>query len=268
MSDPRPAPQKRSLLITVISGKGGVGKTSLAVNTALAAAASDRKTLLVDGDLSLANADLLLGVVPHPETEDILGASRSGDLRQMILPAAAGLELLPGASGNLALAQFSTDDACNLAARIRELGSAHDLILCDTGPGLSATTLALAQAADLVLLVLCGEPAAFTDAYGLLKVLHEQAASASLRLLINRARDRSEALTLADRFRRVTQRFLGLAPSAIGWVPEDPCVGIAARAQSAFLLEFPQAAASRAVRDLAGRLVTPFQPSKMVPSDR
>lgn len=244
-----------ALLIAVISGKGGVGKTALAVNFAFASAMRGVRTLLLDCDFCFANVDVLLGLSPHPDTDEALGGRANTTLEETILDASHGLELLPGPRANVPLAQLSDLGAQGLVQRIEGLRSHRDLLVCDTGPGLATTTLNVAKSAHILLLIVTGEPAAFTDAYGMLRVLRDRNLASAVRVVINRAGDRSEAESIADRFRRVSTRFLGMSPPVLGWIPDDPMVAKSAHSQGAFLLEYPSAAASRAVSDIAGRIV-------------
>jgi flagellar biosynthesis protein FlhG len=249
-------------VVAVASGKGGVGKTSLAVNLALAFSATQLDTLLVDADLSFANADVMLGV-DSPATLDavLAGVSRQesatasqgevSSLEQLLVRGPAGLDLLPGVSGSLELANLDRDRAAAIARQVHALARERDILLFDTGAGLSALTVEVAALADVVLLVLTAEPTAFMGAYGMLKVLQRSAPRTRVQILVNRARDAAEAAATAERFRCVAVRFLGTTPEIAGWVPEDSSVHTAIRSQAAFLLECPETPAACALRDLA-----------------
>ncbi len=252
------------LTVALASGKGGVGKTSLAVNLGLAFASLDLDTLLVDADYSFANADIMLGLETPAEVDAALAAAHAEvgglELERFLVAGPAGLDFLPGVSGSLASANLDRMTAATIARQMRRLARDRDVLLFDTGAGLAGLTVEVAALADLVLLVLTAEPTAFMDAYGMLKVLRRFAPRAEVQLLVNRARDAADAAAMAERFRCVTERFLGMTLEVAGWVPEDSNVHAAIRSQSAFFLECPESPAALALRDLALRFETSASP--------
>ena len=182
-----PAGRPHAPLAAVVSGKGGVGKTSLAVNLALAAAGRRRRTLLLDGDLGFADADVLLGMLPPAAEHTLFATPDSSTLHAAIQEAPLGLELLPGPCADLSLARRPDAGAADLVRNIELLRKDRDLLVCDTGAGLAPPTLEVVQKAQIVLLVVTGEPAAFTDAYGMLKVMRDLGAAHAVHVVINRS---------------------------------------------------------------------------------
>jgi len=248
----RPERPRRARTVAVTSGKGGVGKSSLAVNLGLALASSGREVLLVDADLGLASADLLLGLSP----EATLAEVTLDDLpvRQALVPVAPGLDLLPGVAGVAELADLSPVARQQLIAALAALEDDYDLVLVDTAAGAGEGVRAFLRAADRVLVVATPEPAAVTDAYALVKLLRAEG-QAELGLAVNMARSEREGRRVAERVAQVARRYLEAELELLGSVPFDWQVAAAARARRPLLAAAPYAPASHAVRTLAGRLV-------------
>lgn len=243
----------RSWSLAVTSGKGGVGKTSVAVNLALALAQMGERTCLVDGDLGLANVDVLLNLHPRHTLRDVVTEGLCLD--DAIVHGPAGLEVIPAASGVEALANLDGAHRASLVARLRRHSGGAGLTILDTGAGLSRTVVALALAADEILLVTTPEPTAITDAYAMLKVLSQRRAEVSVRLLVNLAEHAAHAREIHGHIERIAQRFLKREVPLAGWIPRDACVERAVREQRPLLLYFPHARAAEAIRGLAQRLV-------------
>lgn len=239
-------------LLAVASGKGGVGKTNLAVNLALAFAEQGQPVLLVDADLGLANADLLLGLEPRCHLGHVLQGQAS--LGDALLHGPLGLRLLPGGTALEDLAVVAPPRVLSLLAQLTEAAPTGDLVLLDVGAGLSPLVRALLGAVPEVLVVTTPEPTSVADAYATMKVLARESLTTAVHLVVNQAEGLAEARDTSRTLARVARRYLGIAVTELGYVPRDPCVPRAVRDKRPFLLACPRSPASRAVRELALRL--------------
>ncbi len=244
-------PAVRSIAVT--SGKGGVGKTSVATNLALAFARRGRRVLLIDGDLSLANVDLLFGMVPTRNLGDVV-LGQAG-IEDVILDTAEGVRLLPAASGVEELADLDDFRREKLLRELSRLETDTDLIVLDTGSGIGRQSVHLARAASQVLIVTTPEPTAFSDAYAMLKVLSRGRLSCTPGLLVNMASSATEARDTERRIRLVSERFLGVRPDYLGHVLLDSAVGAAVRRQEPLMKIYPKSPAATCIDNLAGRLL-------------
>ncbi len=244
-------PRIRSIALT--SGKGGVGKTSIATNLAIAFARQGRRVLLVDGDLSLANVDLLLGVVPQKNLGDVIFGRAS--IEQVVLKTVDGVLLLPSASGVEELADLDDFRRERLLRELARLEDSVELILLDTGSGIGRQTIHLARAADDVVVVTTPEPTAFSDAYATLKVLSQGRLHGRPGIVVNMAATPEEGRETERRIRLVAERFLHLKPEYLGHIALDPAVGRAVRQQQPLLQAFPRSPAAAGIEALAARLL-------------
>ena len=242
--------------VAFASGKGGVGKSTICVNVAAALANAGVRTTLLDGDLGLANADVLCGVSANGHLGHVIRGERTFD--EVLLDAPGGFRLVPGASGIAELADLPPDAVAALVRGVGTLERACDMMLIDCGAGISRGVLGLVCAADAAVLVVTPEPTSITDAYALLKCavarLRERDETPRIALFINQATDEAEANRVADRIRGVSEKFLGLSPRMIGWAPIDDRVRHSVRLRRPIVLAEPDAPAARAVRRLAGEI--------------
>ena len=254
-------------VIAVSSGKGGVGKTSLAVNLALALGELGLRVGLVDADLGMANVDILLGLVPRFHLGHV--ADGTCTLEQALCRGPQGLLVLPGASGLLELAAMRGEALQRLLRELRRLDRLVDVVIIDTGAGIGEQVMAFLQASPEVLVVATPEPTAITDAYGLVKALtrvRSQGApsmqATRLFLVVNMGRNPEEGRQVAARLQAVAQRFLGVELVSLGVVPYDPVVSLAVVEQVPLLSRWPRSPAARGIRDVARRLLDlPAAPS-------
>src|SRR5215471_11770724 len=189
-------------VIAVTGGKGGVGKTTVAVNLAAAMASRGKEVMLLDGDLGLANVDVFLGLTPRLTLADVLAGSCS--LEEVVLDAPQGFKVVPAASGIAQLAELDTLTHLGLVRAFGDLTAKLDVMVVDTAPGIAGSVLQFSQAAQQVLVVICDEPASLTDAYALIKVLSRNHGVNRFRVVANQIRSPGSGQELFSRFERVT----------------------------------------------------------------
>ncbi len=244
--------RSRARTLVVASGKGGVGKSNLCANLAVALGERGARVLLLDADLAQANLDLLLGLHPRFDLQQVLEGEKT--MEEIVLPGPRGVRLIPAASDVPELAEL---DDYRREVLLRGLGTVDgdaDLVLVDTASGVSRLVLALCLAADDVLVMTTPEMPAFADAYGLVKLLHAHGIRRAPHLLVSQATGAEEAEETAARVRLVARRFLGLEMESWGAIPEDPAIPRAVRRQEPVVSAFPQSPAAAAYRALAARL--------------
>lgn len=242
--------EERARVIAVASGKGGVGKTNIVVNLGLILARQGRRTLVFDADLGLANVDILMGLVPgHTITEVITGRR---NLSEVVVSGPGGLLLIPGASGIQELADLDPATRNRLIGELEALAREVDVILVDSGAGISQAVFSFAAAAGEAIVVATPEPTSITDAYGLIKGL--QRLRVRVNLLVNRAISYTEGRQTAQRLQGACRRFLQLELPLLGIIPEDSHVGEAVRRQQPFCELYPRCQAARALEEAAARI--------------
>jgi flagellar biosynthesis protein FlhG len=249
--------KRRASVIAVTSGKGGVGKSNVAVNLAIQLSAAGKKVVLLDADLGLANADVLCDVnLPHNLSHVI---TRQKQLNEVVVQGPGGFRLIGGASGLARMADLSDHDRERIIHALSELEQSADVILIDTGAGISPNVLSFTRAADHVLIVTTPEPTAITDAYAVVKVLSrdrdsEFASERRVSLLVNQVRNAREAHIVHGRIAQVARQFLSVSVLDAGHMVSDEAVPIAVRRRTPFVLGTPRCPASQCVAQLAMRL--------------
>ncbi|MCL5677628.1 MAG: AAA family ATPase [Firmicutes bacterium] len=249
LADPRPGAR----VIAISSGKGGVGKTTLVVNLALTLSEAGKRVALIDADLGTANVDVMLKIDPLFNLSHVISGEK--DLSEIIVDGPFGLHVVPGGSGLQELANLNEWQFGRLLTSLSELEKNHDLLLIDTGAGLSKNVTNFFLAADEVVVVTNPEPPATLDAYGLLKVTSEQGRKHGIHLVVNRAESPSEAGMVAQKFVETAQKFLGLKVDYLGHVPTDPAVLQAIKKQQALMVHYPQSMAAAGIKRIAQALV-------------
>jgi flagellar biosynthesis protein FlhG len=239
-------------VISITSGKGGVGKTSLGVNLAMALARIGRRTLLADCDMGMANAAILLGMNPPVTIDDVIAGRLSVD--EVVIEAADQLMLLPGGSGTGTVPALGSDARRLLSQGLRPYAHMAELILVDTPTGAAATTLETVAAADRVLLVLSSEPTAFMDAYATIKALTLDHGCAAISVITNMVDSDAAGRQLFARFQDVVGRFLPSRLDHVGSVPTDHHMRDAVLHKRCCVEAWPHAPASIAIARIAASL--------------
>jgi flagellar biosynthesis protein FlhG len=248
----RAAAPKLSIAIT--SGKGGVGKTQLAANLAVALAQRGLKTLLLDADLGLAGLDLALGITPSHTLNEVLdGKLRPEDI---VCEGPCGLRLLPACPGRYEMANLAPSDRDMLTNAIDGCAASYDVLLTDTGAGINSNSVSFAAGADEVLLIVTPDPTSMRDAYAMAKVLAKRAGVETIRFVANQVNSEAQGVELHATLSGLIHRFLPIELTYFGCVPRDELVRQGAAAGSPFILKAPDSKPARAIQALAQRLLT------------
>ena len=250
---------RRASVIAITSGKGGVGKSNVAVNLAIKLSAAGKRVVLLDADLGLANADVLCGVDLSFNLSHVI--ARRKELSDVMVKAPGGFRLIGGASGLARMADLSDFDRQRIVDALAELEETTDIILIDTGAGIGPNVLSFTRAADHVLVLTTPEPTAITDAYAVIKVISRSGpdndpagAERRVSLLVNQARSPGEARVVQERIAKVARQFLGVSVLDAGYLYADEQVPLAVRKRTPFVLTSPKCPAANCVTQLAMRL--------------
>ena len=244
---------RRARVIAVTGGKGGVGKTILPVNLAMACAQLGKRSLVIDADLGLANTDIVLDVASASNLSHVVKGTR--EMQDVVVKTKWGIDLIPGASGLGEMAALPKSDLLRLAEGFRTLEASQDLIFFDTGAGIGPGVLTFALAAHQMILVTTAEPTAVTDAYATLKLLLQQGFRGKCSLVVNMAGSLAEAAQCARGVGKVATQFLKFKVDWLGYLLRDPVVSLAVKRRQPFLSLFPKSCAAEGVRMLASRLL-------------
>ncbi|MBI3392154.1 MAG: MinD/ParA family protein [Nitrospirae bacterium] len=240
-------------VIAVTSGKGGVGKTNVVANLAIALSRLGQRVLLFDADLSLGNIDVLLGLTPGRTLGDVLAGQAR--LREILVHGPEGIQILPATSGVQELSALTEEQRAGLLTEVDQLDGAADVLLVDTGAGVSSNVLYFTVAAQEIIVVVSPEPTSMTDAYALMKILSTRHAERSFKLLVNSVRTPAEAMEVYRNLVKVADRFLDISIGYLGHIPADDHVTMAVRRQRAVVDLYPRSPAARNFAEVARTLL-------------
>jgi flagellar biosynthesis protein FlhG len=244
-------------VVAVVSGKGGVGKTMIAVNLAITLSARGHRVVLFDMDMGLANADIVMGVEPGGTWRDVLNGRRRLD--EIIVEGPGQVDLVPGVSGVSQMANLSEFERHQLFSSVTALDGRYDVAILDCGAGISRNVVGMAGGADSILVVATPEPTAITDAYAMIKAFAQDQVRAgefagSLGVIVNLSESRREGRDAYERLSEVAARFLHLPVSDYGYVLRDEHVPAAIRQRIPVVIRYPRCSASTCVMASAARL--------------
>ncbi|WP_421901590.1 MinD/ParA family protein [Maridesulfovibrio sp.] len=244
----------KTLSLAIMSGKGGVGKTNLSLNLSYALNTGGNSLLLMDCDLGLANLDVLLGISPESNMQDLLtsGAKPS----DIVIPIEQGkkFDILPAASGVPELVEMDEDMQDLLFSKITELVGSYQYLVLDLGAGINGTVLSFAAMTQMRIVVITPEPTSLTDSYALIKVLHSQHNVSDFNIVVNQASNEKEARETFDRLNMACEKFLNIKLKNMGYVRYDPAVTEAVRRQIPFIKYAPKSEASRDILNIAVKI--------------
>jgi flagellar biosynthesis protein FlhG len=245
-----------TISFSVLSGKGGVGKSNLALNLCYGLHQMGHTVLLMDADMGLANIDVLLGISPDNDIQDIFLENRDpGEILVPIGPAGSeGFDLLPANSGSAAFSDLDQDAHTLLREKLNPLAERYDFFALDIGAGISPSALGFGAMTALRIVVITPEPTSLTDSYALMKVLSTTHGISDFTLLVNQADSETEAKRTYARLSAVCRRFLGFTPEYLGGIRMDKAVPEAVRRQRPFLRFDPKSPAARDCMQAASAL--------------
>ena len=248
--------RKVSRVITVTSGKGGVGKSTLTVNLAIQLSRLGKKVIILDADFGLANIEVMLGIRPDYNLADLM--FRGKELKEIIISGPENIGFISGGSGIQELSRLTREQVVYLVQKLYELDELADIILVDTGAGISDSVLEFVSASNEVLLVATPEPTSITDAYALLKTLNRRSGFSKedtvLRMVANRIKGSEEGEALYNKLGIVVEKFLNLKVEYMGGIPDDPNCGKAIMQQSPITLSEPRSASVKAIASIAAKI--------------
>lgn len=240
--------ESNARIISITSGKGGVGKTSISVNMAATMSREGKKVLVIDADLGLSNVEIMLGVTPSYTMRDVIKEGKS--IEEIIINGPFNIDFISGGNGFLELAELSDIEREEILLKIQKIDELYDIIIIDTGAGISKNVTAFLEISDEVLVVTTSEPTALTDAYSIIKVLHECKIKQEIGLVINRVKNKNEYQQASDILINTAKKFLGENIKNIGYVYEDPNVRKTIYKKTPFVIYYPDSKASECVREI------------------
>ena len=249
-------------VIAVTGGKGGVGKTNVSLNTAIALGQLGNRVLVLDADLGLANCDVMLGLRVERNLSHVL--SGECELDEILVEGPAGIKIVPATSGSQSMVELSPSEHAGLIRAFSELNTEFDILIVDTAAGISDMVLSFSRAAQDVMVVVCDEPTSITDAYALIKVLSREHGVYKFKIVANMVRSMRECHELFAKLSKVTDRFLDVSMELVATVPYDENMRKATRRQKVIVDLFPNSPAAIAFKTLATKAVKwpiPNQPS-------
>jgi len=242
-----------SRTIAITSGKGGVGKSSIASNIAYLLGNMQRSTFILDADLSLGNIDIMFGMVPKFNVRDVINGSRQ--MSEVILEGPCGIRIIPATSGVSEVSNLNGDEKAHLMSSLNTLPK-HDFLIVDTSAGISSNVVYFNAMSHDVFVVVTPDPASITDSYAMIKVLSAKTGRKDFNIIINMVREEKEALELFSKVVSVTDRFLDVYLDYFGYIPLDGHVNRATRRHRLWTEHFPEAPATRALVKICDRLVS------------
>ncbi len=235
--------KRKTRVIAVASGKGGVGKTNVVANLACVLAAAGRRVMILDADLGLANLDVLLGFAPQYNLSHVLSGEKS--LVDIVIDGPRGIKVIPASSGIQEVTRLDAREQRILLDQMEAFDGQFDYLFIDTAAGISEMVTSFLVAAHASVVVVTPEPTSMTDAYALIKVLHNRFGEQEFHLLLNSVRNMNEAEQVFDKLHLVCEKFLDISVDYLGYIPSDKAIPEAVRRQRAVVEMNPEAESSK-----------------------
>ncbi len=240
-------------VVAVTSGKGGVGKTNMVGNLAVALKKSGKRVVILDADMGLANIDIIFNMRPDYNISHVISGEKN--LKQVIVTTKHGVKIVPGGSGFAHLTNLTEGEKLNLLSEFEVLGELADIVLIDTGAGISSNVLYFNSAADECIVIATREPTSITDSYALMKVLSKNYGTKYFKLVVNMVKSEKDAKVVYSTLSGAMERFLGnVVLEYFGFIPMDPMLPKAVINHSTVLDFAPDAPSSTAMEKLARKI--------------
>ncbi len=240
-------------VIAVSGGKGGVGKTNVSLNTAIALGQLGKRVLVLDADLGLANVDVMLGLRVKRNLSHVL--SGECELDDIIIKGPADINVIPATSGTQSMVDLTPSEHAGLIRAFSDMRTKFDVLIVDTAAGISDMVLSFCRASQDVMLVVCDEPTSITDCYALMKLLSRDHGVFKFKVVANMVRSPKEGQQLFGKLAKVSDRFLDVALELVGVIPFDENIRKSVRKQQAIVEAFPNSPAAVAIKSLANKLI-------------
>ncbi|KXG75767.1 MinD/ParA family protein [Thermotalea metallivorans] len=250
ISDPG---RKDARVITVTSGKGGVGKSNFTINLGLALRKLGFEVTILDADLGLANIDVIIGLIPKYSLAHVIRKEKT--IEEIMAEGPQGIKIISGGSGLRELVNLSEEQLNHLIENLKILGKTTDFILIDTGAGINHSVLSFVKATHEVILVTTPEPTAITDAYAMIKNIVAEDREKKIRVLINRVENNQEGVEIYNKLNTAAQRFLNVTLERLGYLYDDVVVSKSVKSQKPFILSYPNSLISQGVESIASRII-------------
>ena len=249
-------------MIAITSGKGGVGKTQIAANLAVAMAQAGQRVLVIDADLGLASLDLALGLSPEHDLQDVIAGDKTID--EVLVEGPSGVQLLPACPGRYEAANMGARERMVLTEAIESVADRFDVVLIDTGAGIGSNAVAFAALADEIVLVTTPDPTSLRDSYAMAKVLNRRTGIRRIQLVANQVGSEVEGISIHEKLDMIVRRFLTLELAYLGCVPRDDQVRESVAAGNPFVLRAPRSHATRALHGVVRRLSPTTEPRSVL----
>lgn len=244
---------RKTRIITITSGKGGVGKTNVATNMAIAYGQMGKRVILIDADLGLANVNVMMNLIPQYNLYHVIRKQKK--MSEIILDTEYGIRLVAGASGFSKIANMNEEERTAFISEMYTLSDA-DIIIIDTSAGVSKNVLAFVAAADEVVIVTTPEPTSITDAYGIIKIIATEVdnLNINLKMIVNRVGSALEGKRVSDRMISIAAQFLNLKVEYLGFIYDDPLVPQSVLRQKPFIVVDPKGKAAVCLKHIVSRI--------------
>ncbi len=250
-------------VISVTSGKGGVGKSNFTVNLAIALRRQGKRVSIIDADFGLANIEVLFGIIPRYSLGDVLSGVKT--IEEVITSGPFGINFVSGGSGLIELANVSDKQIGYVLENLSALEDISDIILIDTGAGISSSVINFIKASAETIIISTPEPTSITDAYAVIKTIKEETAKDRLpdfKIVINKVDDEGEGIDIYNKLETVAQKFLGIKLTSLGFIPYDNHLVKAVKRQEPVAICYPNSQVTSAISNIALRLLNMETPGK------
>jgi flagellar biosynthesis protein FlhG len=236
-------------VICISGGKGGIGKTTVAVNLAIAFAQKQKKVLLFDADLGLANVDIRLGLSPARNLHHVVMGEC--EINDICMAGPHGIKVIPSSSGIAKMAELTPGECNTIINSFSNLATDLDVMIIDMAPGISSQVIDFTHAAQDILVVICNDPASLMDSYAIIKILHQKYARKRFGVIVNKVKHLQEGYDVFTKFQKVIAKFINVSMHYIGHVPQDDYISMSAREGFMLMDKFPQAPAALAFNQIS-----------------